>query len=149
MTMNVTNEATMVFDSLSSNEAFARSAVAAFVMQLDPTIGEIGDIKTAVSEAVTNCVVHAYHGMTGKVRLNVRFTSDHTVIIKITDKGCGIENVHKAMEPLYTTSPEEDRAGLGFAVMQSFCDSVNVRSVPGRGTTVTLKKKLSPRYTDA
>ena len=144
--MNVTNEMTMEFDSRSENESFARSAAAAFVMQLDPTVSEIGDIKTAVSEAVTNCVVHAYRGRKGKIRLSVRFTGDNTVVIKITDRGCGIEDVHKAMEPLYTTSADEERAGLGFAVMQSVCDDVSVRSSAGKGTTVTLKKKLSPRY---
>ncbi len=146
--MNIINEMNMEFDSRPENESFARSASAAFLMQLDPTVSEIGDIKTSVSEAVTNCVVHAYKGTRGKIRITIKFTSDHTVIIKIIDKGCGIEDVHKAMEPLYTSAPEEERAGLGFAVMQSFCDDVNVRSIVGRGTTVTLKKKLSPRYRD-
>lgn len=144
--MNVLNEMELSFDSRSANESFARSAVAAFVAQVDPTIGELNDIRTAVSEAVTNCIVHAYRDTIGKVVVNVRITADNVVIIKIRDKGCGIEDVRKAMEPLYTTAPSEERAGLGFAVMQSFTDSVNVHSRVGRGTTVTLKKVLSRRF---
>ncbi len=144
--MTVLNEMSITFESRSSNEAFARSAVAAFVMQLDPTVGEISDLKTAVSEAVTNCVVHAYRHSIGTIRISVRLLPDYTIMIRIADKGCGMEDVHKAMEPLYTSLPEEERAGLGFAVMQSFCDSVSVRSTPGKGTVVTLKKRLSPRY---
>ncbi len=144
--MNILNETTITFESRSSNESFARSAVAAFVSQLDPTVSEVSDIKTAVSEAVTNCVVHAYQNTYGKIKIHVRILPENTVSIKISDKGCGIEDIHKAMEPLYTTSPQEERAGLGFAVMQSFCDAVSVRSKVGKGTTVTLCKKLSPRY---
>ena len=136
---------TITFESRSSNEAFARSAVAAFIAQLDPTVGELNDIRTAVSEAVTNCVVHAYKDTIGKITINVRLTDNNIAVIKIKDKGCGIENIEKAMEPLCTTAPEEERAGLGFAVMQSFSDNVRVRSTPGKGTAVTLTKKLRLR----
>ena len=138
----------ITFDSRSSNEAFARSAVAAFVMQLDPTVAELGEIRTAVSEAVTNCVVHAYKNAPGKITLTVGISDNGTVTIKIKDAGCGIDDIGKAMEPLFTTSPEEERAGLGFAVMQSFSDDVRVRSASGRGTTVTLIKRLSRRVKD-
>ena len=138
----------MSFESRSSNEGFARSAAAAFIAQLDPTIGELNDIRTAVSEAVTNCVVHAYKNEIGKITVNVKLLSDNSVIVRIHDSGCGIENIKQAMEPLFTTAPSEDRAGLGFAVMQSFTDKVSVRSKPGRGTTVTLKKALSRRLSN-
>ncbi len=141
----MSNEMTITFESRSSNEAFARSSVAAFIAQLDPTVGELNDIRTAVSEAVTNCVVHAYKDTIGKITINVRLTDNNSAIIKIKDKGCGIEDIEKAMEPLYTTAPEEERAGLGFAVMQSFSDDVRVRSTPGKGTSITLTKKLRLR----
>lgn len=136
---------TITFESRSSNEAFARSSVAGFVAQLDPTVSELNDIRTAVSEAVTNCVVHAYKDTIGKITINVRLTDNNSAVIKIRDKGCGIEDIEKAMEPLYTTAPEEERAGLGFAVMQSFSDDLKVRSTPGKGTSVTLTKKLRLR----
>lgn len=131
------------FSSKSCNEAFARSAVAAFVMNLDPTISELSDIKTAVSEAVTNCIVHGYRRSSGTIYIKGRITDDNKITLKIRDKGCGIEDVKKAMEPLYTSAPEEERAGLGFAVMQSFCDKVSVKSAVGKGTTVTLEKMIS------
>ena len=143
--MKPLNEMELWFESRSSNEGFARSAVSAFIAQLDPTIGELNDIKTAVSEAVTNCVVHAYRNTIGRIYINVKITEGAVVIIKIRDKGIGIENVAQAMEPLFTTAPSEERAGLGFAVMQSFTDNVNVRSSPGKGTTVILKKRISRR----
>ncbi len=146
--MNTVNEMTVVFESRSVNESFARSSAAAFVAQLDPTVGELNDIRTAVSEAVTNCVVHAYKNTIGKITLNVRICEGNVVFIRIRDKGCGIENISQAMEPLYTTSPEDERAGLGFAVMQSFMDDVKVRSSVGKGTTVTLMKRLIPRLND-
>ena len=146
--MTVINEMNMSFESRSSNEGFARSAAAAFIAQLEPTIGELNDIRTAVSEAVTNCVVHAYKNEIGKITVNVKLLSDNSVIVRIHDSGCGIENIKQAMEPLFTTAPSEDRAGLGFAVMQSFTDKVSVRSKPGRGTTVTLKKALSRRLSN-
>ena len=135
--MNLINEMSLSFPSKSSNEAFARSAVSAFIIGLDPTVAELSDIKTAVSEAVTNCIVHGYRRESGTVYIN------NKVVIKIRDKGCGIADIEKAMEPLFTTAPEEDRAGLGFAVMQSFCDKVKVKSTVGKGTTVTLEKVIS------
>ena len=146
--MKVLNEMSMSFESRSANESFARTAVAAFASQLDPTVGELNEIRTAVSEAVTNCVVHAYRDTIGSISVNAKITEGNTLTIKIRDKGCGIEDVSRAMEPLYTTTPEEERAGLGFAVMQSFTDKLSVRSKPGRGTTVTLVKRLSPRLSD-
>ena len=135
--MNLINEMSLSFPSKSSNEAFARSAVSAFIIGLDPTVAELSDIKTAVSEAVTNCIVHGYRRESGKIYEN------NKVVIKIRDKGCGIADIEKAMEPLFTTAPEEDRAGLGFAVMQSFCDKVKVKSTVGKGTAVTLEKVIS------
>lgn len=146
--MKPLNEMELCFESRSSNESFARSAVAAFIAQLDPTVSELNDVKTAVSEAVTNCVVHAYKNTIGRITIQVRLMEDGQVVLKIRDRGCGIEDVHKAMEPLYTTAPGEERAGLGFAVMQSFTDQVQVRSVVGKGTTVTLKKRLSRRVSN-
>ena len=139
----IKNEMSLSFPSKSCNEAFARSAVAAFVMNLDPTISELSDIKTAVSEAVTNCIVHGYRRSSGTIYIKGRITDDNKVTLKIRDKGCGIEDVKKAIEPLYTSAPEEERAGLGFAVMQSFCDKVRVKSAVGKGTTVTLEKMIS------
>ena len=143
--LKVQNEMSMSFESRSSNESFARCAVSAFVTQLDPTISELNDIRTAVSEAVTNCVVHAYRNTIGKIYINVRIKENFTVVIKVRDTGCGIENIKQAMQPLFTTAPSEERAGLGFAVMQSFTDKVSVRSRTGKGTTVTLEKRLSCR----
>ena len=143
--MKLLNEMELCFESRSSNESFARSAVAAFIAQLDPTVSELNDVKTAVSEAVTNCVVHAYKNTIGRITIQVRLMEDGQVVLKIRDRGCGIEDIKKAMEPLFTTAPSDDRAGLGFAVMQSFTDSMNVRSSVGKGTTVTLKKRLSQR----
>lgn len=147
--MRAQNEMEISFESRSSNEGFARSAVAAFIAQLDPTISELNDIRTAVSEAVTNCVVHAYKNTIGKVCVQVKIMDDALVVIRIKDKGCGIGDVAKAMEPLYTTSPGDERAGLGFAVMQSFMDHVQVKSSADKGTTVTMKKKLSRRLSNA
>lgn len=146
--MKSQNEVTITLESRSANEAFARSAVAAFVSQLDPTIGELSDIKTAVSEAVTNCVVHAYRDTIGKIYINMKLFEDGIIKIKIRDCGCGIADVEKAMEPLFTTAQNEERAGLGFAVMQSFMDVVRVKSALGKGTSVTLTKKLSRRLSD-
>lgn len=138
------NEMKFEFISKSANESFARATVAAFVAQLDPTISELADIKTAVSEAVTNCIVHAYSNGLGVIYISVKIFENGQVIIKIRDKGCGIENISRAMEPLYTTGGEE-RAGLGFAVMQSFMDNIKVMSKMKKGTTVTLTKNIIPR----
>ncbi len=142
--MRVINEMHLRFSSKSSNESFARSAVAAFVLELDPTITELADIKTAVSEAVTNAIVHGYRRESGTIYIDVKLTDDNNVIIKIRDKGVGIEDIKQAMQPLFTTAESEERAGLGFAVMQSFTDSVKVASALHKGTTVTLKKRIIP-----
>lgn len=142
--MKAKNEFSMKLYSRSSNESFARAAVAAFISQLDPTIEEINDIKTAVSEAVTNCIVHAYKEQFGYIYINVQIMQDDSVKIKIRDKGCGIEDISLAMQPLYSTAGDE-RAGLGFAVMQSFMDKVKVTSKIGKGTTVTFSKKLTEK----
>ncbi|MBR6502114.1 MAG: anti-sigma F factor [Clostridia bacterium] len=144
--MEIINKFSMNILSRSANEGFARATVAAFAAQLDPTLEEINDIKTAVSEAVTNCIVHAYRESIGKIYISGEITDTNIIKIKIRDNGCGIENVEKAMEPLYTTVGGE-RAGLGFAVMQSFMDSIRVRSHVGKGTTILLSKKIAPRYT--
>lgn len=141
--MKPVNEMKLQFPSKSCNESFARAAVAAFVMNLDPTVEELSDLKTAVSEAVTNCIVHGYRRMSGQIFITARIREDNRVIVRIRDSGCGIEDIEKAMQPLFTTAPEEERAGLGFAVMQSFCDRVRVSSKPGRGTTVTLEKVIA------
>ena len=138
--MKMLNQVKITFASRSVNEGFARAALAAFLVQLDPTVPQLADLKTAVSEAVTNCIVHGYRHQSGTIYINGKITSENKVIITIRDKGCGISDIKKAMEPLFTTAPEEDRAGLGFAVMQSFCDKVRVRSKPDSGTTVTLEK---------
>ena len=146
--MKIINQMKLSFLSKSVNESFARTAVAAFIAGLDPTMDEITDIKTAVSEAVTNCIVHAYRDSVQTVYITAAIYPDNQVTIKIRDKGCGIENIEKAMEPLYTTCPEGERAGLGFALMQSLCDRVKVISRPGKGTTVTLYRKLAMRGQD-
>ena len=141
----VKNSFSMTFMSRSSNEGFARAVVSAFATQLDPTLEEIRDIKTAVSEAVTNSIVHAYNNGIGKIYITAEILEPNSIKIKIRDKGCGIENIEKAMEPLYTTVGGE-RAGLGFAVMQSFMDDLKVRSSVGKGTTIIMTKKISQRY---
>ena len=143
--MNVQNEMKLSFLSNSVNEAFARTAVTSFFTQLAPTLDELTDIKTAVSEAVTNCIVHAYRDTIGPIQIVARVLENNTAYIKVKDRGCGIEDVKKAMEPLFTTAPEEERAGLGFAVMESFMDTLRVFSTPGKGTSVVMKKKLTSR----
>ena len=140
----IINEMKMTLDSRSVNESFSRTVVAAFTAQLDPTVEEINDIKTAVSEAVTNCIVHGYKNSLGKIYISVKIHDDGKVIISIRDKGCGISDINKAREPLFTTLGG-DRAGLGFSVMESFTDKVHVRSKINRGTTVTLCKKIKGR----
>jgi len=142
--MKPVNEFKMTLLSRSANEGFARVAVSAFVTQLDPTIEELSDIKTAVSEAVTNCIVHAYGDELGKIYISAAIYEDRRIVVKIRDTGCGIPNIHKAMEPLFTTAGGE-RAGLGFAVMQSFMDKLKVHSNIGKGTLLTLEKRLSLR----
>lgn len=140
--MNVINEMHLRFLSKSTNEGFARSVISAFVLELDPTISELADIKTAVSEAVTNSIVHGYRRGSGMIYIDAKITDSRKVIIKIRDKGIGIADISQAMQPLFTTAPEEERAGLGFAVMQSFMDEVKVSSKPDKGTTVTLSKQI-------
>ena len=142
--MKTVNEMKLTIESRSSNESFARVAVTAFVSQLDPTIEEINDIRTCVSEAVTNCIVHAYKETLGKIYITVSLSDNAVVTVRIRDKGCGIADVKQAMEPLFTTGGSE-RAGLGFAVMESFSDKVSVRSKQGAGTTVTIQKKIRQR----
>ena len=134
------DEIKLIIPSKSNNESFARVTVGVFVSRLDPTLDELNDIKTAVSEAVTNCIVHAYKDSIGKVYITVS-AEENVVKIKIRDYGCGIPDIQKAREPLFTTGGEE-RAGLGFAVMESFMDKLKVRSTVGKGTTVTMLKKL-------
>lgn len=142
--MEAINEMRLTVPSRSANESFVRSAVAAFVAQQDPIIEELADIKTAVSEAVTNCIVHAYREHAGMIYIICRLYENGKVQIRIRDKGCGIENVQQAMEPLFTTAGGE-RAGLGFAVMQSFMDTLRVKSSPGKGTSVVMEKTISRR----
>ena len=138
------NEVTLTFPSRSSNEGFARSASASVAAQMDPTLTEIEDIKTAVSEAVTNAIVHAYPDAIGIVTLKLRICPGNILELTIKDKGRGIPDVEKARQPMFTTGGEE-RSGMGFTIMESFMDQLSVRSVPGRGTTVTMKKKLAPK----
>ncbi len=142
--MKAINEMKITLQSRSVNEGFARVAVASFLSQLDPTIDEINDIKTAVSEAVTNCIVHAYKDTIGKIYINVSIYEDKTVSIRIRDNGCGIEDVEQAREPLFTTAGGE-RAGLGFAVMESFMDRVRVSSKKDKYTSVTLRKRIGTK----
>ena len=139
--MKAINEFKMTVPARSRNEAFARTAIAAFAAQLDPTVDQICDLKTAVSEAITNCVVHAYPDEMGLIYISARLFDDGRISIKIRDRGCGIPDISQAMEPLYTTGGEE-RAGLGFAVMQSFTDKLRVTSRVGKGTCVTMEKML-------
>ena len=142
--MKALNTVKITFPSRSVNEGFARSTLSAFAAQADPTLDELANVKTAVSEAVTNCIVHAYANTIGPITLTAALYEDGTLRVAVADKGCGIPDVSKAMEPLFTTGGAE-RAGLGFAVMESFMDSVKVRSAPGKGTRVTLSKRLGTR----
>ena len=142
--MKALNTVKITFPSRSVNEGFARSALSAFAAQADPTLDELADVKTAVSEAVTTCIGHAYANTIGPITLTAALYEDGTLRVAVADKGCGIPDVSKAMEPLFTTGGAE-RAGLGFAVMESFMDSVKVRSAPGKGTRVTLSKRLGTR----
>ena len=139
---------TEVSNILKIHTRGARAAVSSFALQLDPTIDELTDIKTAVSEAVTNCIVHAYKETIGNIYIAAQIMSDNSIVIKIKDKGCGIENLEQAMEPLFTTAGGE-RAGLGFAMMESFTDKIKVTSKVGKGTTVTLTKRISLRASNA
>ena len=140
--MKIENEMKISFISKSENEGFARTAVSAFAALCDPCVEDIADIRTAVSEAVTNCIVHAYRDTQGMIEITARILSGNEIYIRIKDKGCGIPDIKQAMEPLYTSAPFEERAGLGFAVMESFMDRLSVRSEMGKGTVVTMRKKL-------
>ena len=143
--MKAENSTKIQFDSLSVNDAYARGAVAAFLARYDPTVPQLADLKTAVSEAVTNCIVHAYPERVGPIVMTVAVYPGRLVKITVADKGVGIPDIEKAMEPLFTTGNPEERSGLGFAVMQSFMDKVRVSSAPGRGTRVTLTKHLEEK----
>ncbi len=136
------NEMELTFPSLPENESFARVVVAAFAVQLSPTVSEIADIKTAVSEAVTNAIVHGYAGTVGTVTLRASVVGRATLSIEVQDEGRGIEDVARAMEPFYTTCPEQERSGMGFAVMQTFMDDLEVESRPGEGTLVRMRKRI-------
>ena len=139
------NKMQLKLPSLSANEGMARAAVAAFVSQLDPTAVELADIKCAISEAVTNAIVHGYRNSQGYIYINVRLIEGRLVKIEIRDRGCGIEDVKLARQPLYTTDRESERSGMGFTVMESFMDKIKVTSKVGKGTSVTLYKKLISR----
>lgn len=142
--MNIVNEFKLEVDSKSVNEAFCRVVVSSFITPLDPTIEELSDLKTAISEAITNCIVHGYREKQGKIYITGQIFDDNLVKIKVKDKGVGIADVKQAMQPLFTTG-NEDRSGLGFTVMQSFCDRINVTSKLDKGTTVTLTKRILGR----
>lgn len=139
---NVENEMRLFLPAKSVNEGMARAAVAAFCAQLDPSALELADLKCAVSEAVTNCIVHAYRDTEGEIEIDVKLCEGRLVSVSVCDKGCGIENVKAAREPLFTTDAEGERSGMGFTVMENFCDEVKVKSRVGKGTTVILLKRL-------
>lgn len=141
MNKNFENEMKLEFISKSSNEAFARIAVSAFAAQLDPTVEELADIKTAVSEAVTNCIIHGYENKIGIVKITSKLRGQE-IVIQISDKGKGIENIEMAKEPLYTTKPNLERSGMGFTIMESFMDDIEIESIVGLGTKVTMKKTI-------
>lgn len=143
--MRPLNQMKLTVPSKSVNEAFVRGAVAMFASSLDPTCDLLADIKTAVSEAVTNCIVHAYPDRIGLIYITASIYPDGNFCVRIADRGCGIADVAKAREPLFTTAPEKERSGLGFSVMESFMDRMRVRSTPGKGTVVTLYKWLADK----
>ena len=139
--MENTNEMQLIFDSRSSNESFARVTVAAFMTSLNPTVEEVSDVKTAVSEAVTNAIIHGYESEVHNIYIRCR-TEGKTLYLEIEDEGKGIEDVKQAMEPLFTTKPELERSGMGFSFMEAFMDKLEVESVPGKGTTVKMEKTI-------
>lgn len=143
MKKEMINEAEISFPALSVNESFARYAVSSFCAELDPTLEEISDIRTAVSEAVTNAIIHGYkEDKNGTVYINVKLYSDRTLVIKVRDKGCGIADIRQAMTPLYSSDPSGERGGMGFSIMESFTDDLTVHSSVGKGTTVTMVKRF-------
>ena len=139
--MENTNEMQLIFDSRSSNESFARVTVAAFMTSLNPTVEEVSDVKTAVSEAVTNAIIHGYESEVHNIYIRCH-TEGKTLYLEIEDEGKGIEDVKQAMEPLFTTKPELERSGMGFSFMEAFMDKLEVESVPGKGTTVKMEKTI-------
>ncbi|MDE5792479.1 MAG: anti-sigma F factor [Oscillospiraceae bacterium] len=146
--MKFTNEFKCVFPAVSANEALARASLSAFLIPADPTAQELADLRTVISEAVTNAIVHGYRNSSGEVSICLRMSPDRVLYIRVSDKGCGIPDIQKAMEPLYTSVPEEERAGLGFAIMQEFTDNLHVRSTPNHGTTLTMRRKLGQIYAE-
>lgn len=145
MREKIKNELRLEIKACSENESYARYAVSAFVAQLDPTLEELSDVRTVVSEAVTNSVIHGYRGMldsSPKIYINVKLYEGRRCVIKIRDRGCGIEDIERAMQPAYTGDPSGERGGMGFVIMKSFTDSLKVRSAPGRGTSVVMVKRL-------
>jgi len=142
MAGTIVNQFKMEFLSDSANESFARQAVSLFAAQLDPQLSELTDIRTAVSEAVTNAIIHGYRGKTGPVTLAMSYTADRVVKIVVRDRGWGIADIEQAMQPLYTSDPGGERGGMGFTIMKSFTDSMKVKSAPGKGTSVTMIKRL-------
>lgn len=143
--MNVTNQVKMTFKSKSTNESFARGVASVFFSALDPTVEELSDIKTAISEAVTNSVVHGYKNCIGNITMTLKVIDNQIAYIKIRDSGCGIPDIKQAVEPLYTTAPDDNRAGLGFAVMESFMDNLRIYSRLEKGTTIVMKKRIERR----
>ena len=144
MKTKANNEVTLAFPSRSSNEGFARAAVSCFAAQMDPTLNELEDIKTAVSEAVTNAIVHGYPDQLGRIAVKLKMLPNNTLEITVRDWGRGIADIQQARQPLFTTGGEE-RSGMGFTIMESFMDKLTVKSTPGRGTTVTMRKRVSAR----
>lgn len=141
--MKVINQFKISFLSKSENESFSRIVITAFMTQFSPTVEEIADIKTAVSEAVTNCVVHAYRGTVGYIYLEAKYYQGGKLKITVKDKGCGIENIEKAREALFTTDAENERSGMGFSIMESFTDKLKVKSTPSKGTTIIMEKHIT------
>lgn len=139
----IINSSQLIFPSVSVNESLARTFISSFLMQLNPTVEDISDIKCAVSEAVTNSIVHGYSGTVGIIKMKASLTDERIVIIDVIDKGCGIENIEEAMEPMFTTNTDGDRSGMGFTVMETFTDKIKVYSKKGHGTRVRLVKKIA------
>lgn len=143
--MSIINEMRLDFPALAENESFARMVISAFLLSLNPTLEQLADVKTAVSEAVTNAIVHGYGTGKGTVRLHATLTDDATLVVDVIDRGCGIRDVEHARQPFFTTAEGEERSGMGFTVMESFMDAVEVCSEVGRGTTVRLVKRIDAR----
>lgn len=143
--MGILNEIRLDFPAIAENESLARMVISAFLLPLNPTVEELADVKTAVSEAVTNAIVHGYAHSVGAVRMRADYRENGLLTVDICDKGCGIEDIARAREPFFTTMDGEERSGMGFTVMESFMDSVQVQSAPGRGTTVRLTKQIDMR----